>query len=109
MRPFECVDAELRHAEIGCLACDFDIAKEKAHVRDINVEHGRLDIDRHVGLGHFALGDERAERAHAGADAAPWLTALLVADESKKQGRLDRKPRPNDRSRPLRASCRGRP
>ena len=54
MRGLQRVNAELRHPEIGGLADDFDVAEEKAHVRDINVKHGGLDIDRHIGLRRLA-------------------------------------------------------
>src|SRR6516225_9840085 len=57
---------------------------------DIDVEHARLDIDRHVRLRQLALGDELAKGSRAAAHSASRLAALLVADKGENEGRIDR-------------------
>jgi hypothetical protein len=59
----ERVSPKLRHAEIRRFADDFDVSKKKAYMRDIDVEHGGLDIDRHIWLRQCAFCDERARGA----------------------------------------------
>ena len=85
------VGAELRHAEIGGAAGDLDVGDEEAHLRAIDVERRRLDIDGEVGPRQLAGPNERHERLHAGADAGARLAALLVADEGEDDvaGQLD--------------------
>src|ERR1700722_4347981 len=48
VRTLKRIDAKFRHAKIGRLAYDPDLAKKETHVSDIDIEHGRLDIDRHA-------------------------------------------------------------
>src|SRR5205814_6343550 len=42
----ERIDALLGHAEIGGAAGDLDIGNEETHLRRVDIEGGRLDIDR---------------------------------------------------------------
>src|SRR6185312_480056 len=62
-------------------------------VGDIDVEHGRLDVDRHVRLWNASFLDQTRERASAGADPAAGLPAFLVADKRKHYGRIERQAR----------------
>ena len=54
VRALKRIDAKFRHAKIGGLAYDPDVAKEEPHVSDIDIEHCRLDIDRHIRSRHSA-------------------------------------------------------
>ena len=90
MRGLQRVDAELRHAEIGGLADHLDVAEKEAHVRDVQIKHGGLDVDRHVGFWRFATANDVGEGPRARADARSWLAALLVADEGEQKSRVQR-------------------
>ena len=67
-----------------------DVAEEEAHVRDVHVEHGGLDVDRHIGLRRLAAANDVCESARACADAVSGLSALLVADKGEKKCRVER-------------------
>ena len=83
------IDAKFGDAKIGGLACDPDVANEEAHMGDIDVEHRRLDIDRHVRSRRRPALNERAEGAGARADAAARLAAFLVADKGEDERGID--------------------
>ena len=89
VRAFQRIDAKLRHAKIRGLADDSNVAEEETHVRDIDVEHRRLDIDRHIRSRHSAARNQRAEGAGACAHPAGRLPAFFVSDEGKEQSGID--------------------
>ena len=56
---------------------------------DIDVEHCRLDVDRHVRSRHSPFRNERAEGAGSRADAAARLAAFFVSDKGEEQSGID--------------------
>ena len=56
-------------AEVAGFADQRDVAKDKLHLCDIDVEHGRIDIDRHVRLLNAFFLDRTSKCASVGADA----------------------------------------
>ena len=89
VRAFKRIDAKFRHAKIGRLAYDPDVAEQETHMGDIDVEHRRLDVDRHVRLRQSPARNECAEGAGSRADAAARLAAFFVTDKGEEQSGID--------------------
>ena len=81
MRRLQRVPAELGHAEVGRAADDGDLGDEEAHLRRVDREARRLDIDGEVRSRDLARRNPGRVGAHPGGNAGARLAALLVAHE----------------------------
>ena len=85
VRSRERIQPKFGHPKISGPANDADLADDKSHLRRINVQPSRFDIDGEIRLGYLPRFDFFDQRLDSSADAGARFAAFLIADKAEEK------------------------
>ena len=85
MRSRERIRTKLGHAKIRGTANDANLADDKSHLRSINVQPSRFDIDGEIRFRYLPRFDFFDQGLDSSADAGARLAAFLIADKGEEK------------------------